>query len=309
MSLRYLIEVRNAGVEGAENYLKWLKKSAELYKNKPSENKVGGFYEVLQRNIYEYNLMQLTEETKNIIIAHNYQKERIKGQKYLYNDLNGKVPYSSVLSDVGLSPINKEKPLLSEDVFFKKIDGLLTGNDNRYIFIGYKQHQTAITYKKYSDGNYKVTFFEPRFGIFEFDNIEDLKKIIKEKQKIYGLYEQGGIPCYGFDEFVEVSSKKYNPLFSNEKSSKSREVFRNKGIAEKLKTIDFSLEFSKDSIGRVMHYDENGILIVQIKHNNKLIEISVVEPIVEDGLFLIKENINKIIEHQNASKIILKKTI
>lgn len=308
LSLRYLIEVRNAGVEGAENYLKWLKKSAELYKNKPSENKVGGFYEVLQRNIYEYNLMQLTEETKNIIIAHNYQKERIKGQKYLYNDLNGKVPYSSVLSDVGLSPINKEKPLLSEDVFFKKIDGLLTGNDNRYIFIGYKQHQTAITYKKYSDGNYKVTFFEPRFGIFEFDNIEDLKKIIKEKQKIYGLYEQGGIPCYGFDEFVEVSSKKYNPLFSNEKSSKSREVFRNKGIAEKLKTIDFSLEFSKDSIGRVMHYDENGILIVQIKHNNKLIEISVVEPIVEDGLFLIKENINKIIEHQNASKIILKKT-
>ena len=35
LSLRYLIEVRNAGVESAENYLKWLKKSAELYKNKP----------------------------------------------------------------------------------------------------------------------------------------------------------------------------------------------------------------------------------------------------------------------------------
>ena len=97
--------------------------------------------------------MQLTEETKNIIIAHNYQQERIKGQKYLYNDLN----------------------------------------------------VIAVWCCLYSINIYLLSFPVSNPSIF-------LK---------------------------------------------------------------------------------NGILIVQIKHNNKLIEISVVEPIVEDGLFLIKENINK----------------
>lgn len=307
LSLRYLIEVRNSGIEGAENYLKWLKKFAKLYRNKPSDQKEGGFKEKIKRTIYEHDLMKLADETQKIIIAHNYQQERIKGKKYLYHSQNGQIPYSNVLNGMGLAPINKERILLTEELFFEKIDGLLTGNDSRYIFIEYKQHQTAITYKRYSDGKYKITFFEPRFGIFEFDNIEDLKNIIREKQKHYGLYEQKGTLCYGFDEFTEVNSENYKPLFSNQKSSKAREIFRNKGIAEKLKTVDFSLEFSKDVTGRVMHYDEKGILIVQIKHNNKLIDISVVEDIVEDGLYLIKDNIDKIIELENVSNIILKR--
>ncbi|HEK3030721.1 TPA: hypothetical protein SMV09_003455, partial [Proteus mirabilis] len=307
LSLRYLIEVRNKGVEGAGNYLKWLKKFTKLYKNKPTDQKEGGFKEKIQRTIYEYKLMQLAEETKNIIIAHNYQQERIKGKKYYYNSQKGQIPYSNVLNSMGLAPINKERVLLNEELFFKKIDGLLTGNDSRYIFIEYKQHQAAITYKRYSDEKYKVTFFEPRFGIFEFDNIEDLKKIIKKKKKNYGLYEQKGELCYGFDEFIEVKSENYKPLFSNDKLSKNREIFMNKGIVEKLKTVDFSLEFSKDITGRIMHYDEKGVLIVQIKHNNKLIDISVVEELVEDGLYLIKDNINKIIELENVSKIVLKK--
>ncbi len=307
LSLRYLIEVRNSGVEGAENYLKWLKKFAKLYKNKPSDQKEGGFKEKIKRTIYEYDLMELADETQKIIIAHNYQQERIKGKKYLYHSQNGQIPYSKVLHGMGLSPINKERILLTEELFFEKIDGLLTGNNSRYIFIEYKEHQTAITYKRYSDGKYKITFFEPRFGIFEFDNIEDLKNIIREKQKHYGLYEQKGTLCYGFDEFTEVNSENYKPLFSNQKSSKAREIFRNKGIAEKLKTVDFSLEFTKDVTGRVMHYDEKGILIVQIKHNNRLIDISVVEDLVEDGLYLLKDNINKIIELENVSNIILKK--
>ncbi|HGN0025588.1 TPA: anthrax toxin-like adenylyl cyclase domain-containing protein [Proteus mirabilis] len=306
LSLRYLIEVRNRGIEGAENYLKWLKKFAKLYRNKPSDQKEGGFKEKIKRAIYEYNLMELTDETQKIIIAHNYQQERIKGRKYLYHSQNGQIPYSNVLNGMGLAPINNERILLSEELFFEKIDGLLTGNNNRYIFIEYKEHLTAITYKRYSDGKYKITFFEPRFGTFELDNIEDLKNIIREKKNHYGLYEQKGTLCYGFDEFTEVNSESYKPLFSNQKSSKAREIFRNKGIAEKLKTVDFSLEFSKDVTGRVMHYDEKGILIVQIKHNNKLIDISVVEDLVEDGLYLIKDNINKIIELENVSNIILK---
>lgn len=45
LSLRYLIEVRNKGVEGAGNYLKWLKKFTKLYKNKPTDQKEGGFKE------------------------------------------------------------------------------------------------------------------------------------------------------------------------------------------------------------------------------------------------------------------------
>ncbi len=35
LNLRYLIEVRNSGLEGAENYyLKWLRNFADLYKTK-----------------------------------------------------------------------------------------------------------------------------------------------------------------------------------------------------------------------------------------------------------------------------------
>ncbi|HBC9171242.1 TPA: hypothetical protein KE795_000243 [Proteus mirabilis] len=67
LNLRYLIEVRNSGLEGAENYLKWLRNFADLYKTKPSDQNDGGFKEKIQKAIYEYKLMQLTEETKNII--------------------------------------------------------------------------------------------------------------------------------------------------------------------------------------------------------------------------------------------------
>ena len=54
---------------------------------------------------------------------------------------------------------------------------------------------------------------------------------------------------------------------------------------------------------------KRGILIVQIKYNDKLIDISIVESDVEDALYLLKDNINKIIEFEDASKIILKKQI
>lgn len=178
LSLKYLMEVRNNGYESAENYLRWLKDTVILYKNKNkySSDKVGGFKEKIQRAIREYELMELTNEIKNIIIAHNYQQERIKGLKYTYNTSDNTVPFSDILKQAGLTGIGNERTLLNEKLFFEKIDGLLTGSDNRYIFVEYKEHQTTITYKKYSDGKYKVTFFEPRFGIFEYDNIEDLKK-------------------------------------------------------------------------------------------------------------------------------------
>ncbi|QHZ88124.1 hypothetical protein [Proteus mirabilis] len=110
-----------------------------------------------------------------------------------------------------------------------------------------------------------------------------------------------------FDEFIEVKSENYKPLFSNDKSSENRKTFINKGIAENLKTVDFSLELAKNVTARVIHYDERGILIVQIKYNDKLIDISIVESDVEDALYLLKDNINKIIEFEDASKIILKK--
>ncbi|WP_157091956.1 hypothetical protein, partial [Proteus myxofaciens] len=309
LSLKYLMEVRNNGYENAENYLKWLKDTVILYKNKNkySSDKVGGFKEKIQRAILEYELMELTNEVKNIIIAHNYQQERIKGLKYTYNTSDNTVPFSDILKKSGLVGIGNEQTLLNEKMFFEKIDELLTGSDNRYIFVGYKQHQTAITYKKYSDGKYKVTFFEPRFGIFEYDNIEDLKKIIKEKQKIYGLNKHGNELKYGYDEFLEVESQNYKSLFSNKIEKKDSRVFRNKNLADNLKSIDFSLEFSKEVTGRIMHYDEDGILIVQIKHNDRLIELRVIEKVVEDGLFLIKDNIDEIIKSQDVSKIILKK--
>ncbi|HBC5642966.1 TPA: hypothetical protein KEU99_003635, partial [Proteus mirabilis] len=219
LNLRYLIEVRNSGIEGAENYLKWLRNFADLYKTKPSDQNVGGFKEKIQKAIYEYKLMQLTEETKNIIYFQAYQQERINGIIHHYNSFDGQIPYAKALKGLGLEPVNKENKFLNEELLFKKIDGLLTGKDCRYIFVGFDRHQIAITYKKYSEGKYKISFFDPQFGTFEFDNIEDLKNIIREKQKTYGLTKIENEPLFYFDEFIEVKSENYKPLFSNDKSS------------------------------------------------------------------------------------------
>ncbi|WP_163907569.1 hypothetical protein, partial [Proteus mirabilis] len=96
-----------------------------------------------------------------------------------------------------------------------------------------------------------ISFFDPQFGTFEFDNIEDLKNIIREKQKTYGLTKIENEPLFYFDEFIEVKSENYKPLFSNDKSSENRKTFINKGIAENLKTVDFSLELAKNVTARV----------------------------------------------------------
>lgn len=123
------------------------------------------------------------------------------------------------------------------------------------------------------------------------------------------MYEHDNELKYGYDEFSETKSNNYKSLFNNKIEKKDSGIFRNKNLADNLKSIDFSLEFSKDVTGRIMHYDEKGILIVQIKYNDQLIELRVIEKVVEDGLFLIKDNIDSIIKNQDASKIILKKKI
>ncbi len=67
-------------------------------KLKPSDQNDGGFKEKIQKAIYEYKLMQLTEETKNIIYFQAYQQERINnGIIHHYNSFDGQIPYTKVL--------------------------------------------------------------------------------------------------------------------------------------------------------------------------------------------------------------------
>ena len=66
-------------------------------KTKPSDQNDGDSKEKIQKAIYEYKLMQLTEETKKYHLFSGLSTRKINGIIHHYNSFDGQIPYTKVL--------------------------------------------------------------------------------------------------------------------------------------------------------------------------------------------------------------------
>ncbi|MDM3836348.1 hypothetical protein, partial [Proteus mirabilis] len=65
ISLKYILEVRNNGIEGGNKYLNWLKENINLYKDK-KENISDKLEKIIFYSVQEYEVLKLIKEIKEI---------------------------------------------------------------------------------------------------------------------------------------------------------------------------------------------------------------------------------------------------
>lgn len=102
LSLNYLVEVRNNGLEGGNKYLFWLKENIRSYQDK-IEVIADKFDSIIFSGIQEYEILNLIKEIKNIILSQHFQMERLseKAQYFIFDSLNS-TEFSKILEDRGL---------------------------------------------------------------------------------------------------------------------------------------------------------------------------------------------------------------
>lgn len=303
LSLNYLLEVRNSGLEGGNKYLFWLKDSASYYQNEKKiiDNKLDL---ALFNSIQEYQILNLIKEVKNIVFAQHFQMERLcEKEKYFILDALKSTEYSEILNKKGLMESNISHLDFNKEEINYHIDRIVQGYDDYYAIIAFKDHAIAIAYKKYSENNYKFTLFDSNSELLEFSDPLSIKKTLGNKMELYGAHKIEGNEYIVFDEYKKTNSINYKSVWDNSDS----DINTNKGIAENIKKIGFSLSFKENITGRIIHYSEQRDLILELKKENFLIEVIVKNSHVDEGVYLVKHYIDDILENNQASKIVLKK--
>ncbi|QEZ91132.1 RTX toxin [Proteus sp. CD3] len=301
LSLNYLLEVRNSGLEAGNKYLLWLKESASYFQDEMEtiDNKLDS---VLFNSIQEYQILNLIKEVKSIIFAQNFQMERLcKNKKYFILDILKSTEYSEILNKKGLMESNISHLDFNKEAISSHIDRIVQGYDDYYAIVVFKDHAIALSYKKYSENNYKFTLFDSNSELLEFSDHSSIKKALNNNMELYGSHNIDSNEYIIFDEYKKTNSINYKSVWDES------DINKNKGIAETIKKIGFSLSFKENVTGRVIHYSEQQDLILELKKDNFLIEVIVKNSYVDEGIYLVKHYIDDIIENNQASKIILNK--
>ncbi len=301
LSLNYLLEVRNSGLEGGSKYLFWLKESVSSYQDE-NEIILNKLDSVLFNSTQEYQILNLVKEVKNIIFAQHFQMERLcEKVQYFVLDALKSTEYSEILNKKGLLKSNLNRLDCNKEEVNDHIDRIVQGYDDYYSIVAFKDHAIAIAYKKYSENSYKFTLFDSNSELLEFSDPSSIKEILGNKMDLYGAHEVEGKKYIIFDEYKKTNSINYKSVWD------SSDVNINKGIAENIKKIGFSLPFKENIIGRIIHYSEKRDLVLELKKENFLIEVIVKNSHVDEGIYLVKHYIDDILENNQASKIVLEK--
>ncbi|UDF26495.1 hypothetical protein [Proteus terrae] len=302
LSLNYLVEVRNGGLEGGNKYLFWLKENIRSYQSE-KEIIVDKLDSILFSNIQEYEVLNLIKEIKNIIFSQHFQMERLnkKAQYFIFDSIKS-IEYSKILENRGLKGSHVEKIVFDKNKINEYLEYIMKNNDDYYAIIGFKDHAIAISYKKYSENNYKFSLFDSNSELLEYSSIKSINEVLENKMDFYGPHEVNNEKYIIFDEYKKSEISNYQSVWDYNNT----EI--NKGIAENIKKIGFSLPFNDNITGRIIHYNEQRDLIVELNRDNKIIEVIVKDSNVDEGIYLIKNYLSQIIKNDKASKIILNKS-
>ncbi len=170
-----------------------------------------------------------------------------------------------------------------------------------YAIIAFKDHVIAISYKRYSENNYKFSLFDSNSALLEYSDVRSINEALEKKMDFYGSHDVDNERYIIFDEYTKSEISNYRSVWDY------NNIEINKGIAENIKKIGFALPFKDNITGRVVHYSERGDLILELKKENVLIDVIVKDTYVDEGVYLVKSYIDDILENSQASKIILNK--
>lgn len=306
INLKYLIEIRNNGLEGGVKYLSWLKGIVDMYTLDSSVYN-RKFDNLIYSSFFEYNNYILVKEIKSIIFAHKfqhkfryYEDDNVQGKYFFFNDdIKQFMEYEDYLYQQGLKITESKKIEINDNNIASLCNSIVNSNKNLYLNIVVHEHVISIGYKRYASNIYKITLFNSNDAVVEFDNIDEFKKILVSEIKYYGGIKDNNKRYLFIDEYEETEGNSYKSyLDKNEK---------NKGIANTLKKLGFELPFSDKINGKIVDYDLKNNLTIELIKNNKIIEVIVKNTDVIEGVYLVKNNLERIIENNLVSKVIVNK--
>lgn len=314
LSMNYLLEIRNNGVEYGTNYIIWLKKCAELLYFNTKNKKIKALENILINNEVEYNLMRLMEETKKIFYSQSSQFShyddywRVRKYKeyldlYIYDPRemfnNKEVSFSQYIYSMGLTL--KERRESTIDDFLNIIMDNIINKKNYYSHIQTEVHNIAFSLKVYTEKEYFLSLFDANLGVFEFYHFDDFKDKFKWLLSNYKPIIRKGKKYIGIVECEENS----NPFYQTKWSESLAE--KNKNLVENLKKIGFSLEFKDNIKGKVIELIDENTLIFEILDNNRSIEVSIESNSINETILYIQKNIDKITHDKSINKMIVGK--
>ena len=301
LSLNYLVEVINGGLEGGNKYLFWLKENVRSYQNE-QEIIADKFDSILFCSIREYEILNLIKEIKSIIFSQHFQMERLseKVQYFVFDSIKSS-EYSKILEQRGLKRSHIRKIAYDKNKINEYLEYIIKNNDNYYAIIGFKDHAIAISYKKYSENYYKFSLFDSNSELLEYSSVGAINKILASKMDFYGSHDIDNEKYIIFDEYINNKESNYRKVWDY------NDIEINKGLADNIKKIGFALPFDENITGRILHYNEHRDLIVELKRNNKITEVVVKNSNFDEGIYLIKNHFPQIVKNEKASKIILNK--
>ncbi|MER1759769.1 RTX toxin, partial [Proteus mirabilis] len=201
ISLKYLLEVRNNGIEGGNKYLHWLKENINLYKDK--KEKISDKLEkIIFDSVQEYEVLKLIKEIKEIKFAQIFQMERIYEKiNYTIFDLTKATEYRKILAENGLKASNANRLESSLSQINYHLEYIMQYYNEYYAIIAFKTHAIALAYKRYSNNHYKFTLFDSNSELTEFSNIESIKDALIKIMGSYTLNKADGKEYFIIDEY------------------------------------------------------------------------------------------------------------
>lgn len=229
LSLNYLVEVRNSGLEGGNKYLFWLKENISSYQSKKEfiDDKLDS---ILFNSMKEYEILNLIKEIKNIIFSQHFQIERLgeKSQYFVFDTFQA-LEYSQILENRGLKKSHVKKIVFDKDNIHKHIEGVMNSYNDYYAIIAFKDHVIAISYKRYSENNYKFSLFDSNSALLEYSDVRSINEALEKKMDFYGSHDVDNERYIIFDEYTKSEISNYRSVWDY------NNIEINKGIAENIK--------------------------------------------------------------------------
>lgn len=149
--------------------------------------------------------------------------------QYFVFDTFKPLEYSQILENRGLKKSHVKKIVFDKDNIHKHIEGVMNSNNDYYAIIAFKDHAIAISYKRYSEYNYKFSLFDSNSELLEYSDVRSINETLEKKMDFYGSHDVDNERYIIFDEYTKSEISNYRSVWDY------NNIEINKGIAENIK--------------------------------------------------------------------------
>ncbi|WP_174891547.1 hypothetical protein [Candidatus Hamiltonella defensa] len=275
LSAHYMIEEHMHGPGGGKAYMKWLTELVNAYLDNESRdvNDIKGIQKRLQRNYRRQLLGPVIKDLLNLQYSSDFyfeyyhiqdRKNELDAAKLLYEETfkkNGLIWKRNRKNDIFEPEEVKYKDIM-ESVRADKV------NENIHLSFMSIDHATSIVVHKLEENEHIWSFYDPNFGVKEFNNYSDFRKFMNEYYDDLKSFEKKTTPKIYLNKFD--GDKTWDPMHHEchqHSAAGELQYILDTFIGNKDKNQPKLFKLNKNITGQIMAYelksDDNGRQIIK----------------------------------------------